>query len=597
MKVACHVNNFRWVIALGLIALLTLGCDHLEKDGSEPGNMLRDAQNHLIYRTKRILEKRKRNIKSDKTTDELIRNSQDILNDLKERLNNTKPYFSITENGYGKGNPNQAAVILFGIDAATWTILNPLLEAGKLPNLKRLLQRSSYGWMDTDVALSPISWTSIVTGKTWQKTMELRDGDIDNVWELTDPSILTKRIWDILSRPDGKGLVVINYYFPPSQKEYPRMVRIPLQEKGETPPDGHILRCMDNQFEPYQAHSCIASALRQLRFEFFFCIIRETDILQHKVYLNHLLKHHPVLNSLKPINQPVASAMKKAADPLTALTIEVDTTIGNLMKKKPDAYVFIVSDHGFSLGLPYLHLNYNQEVLRNLHMKSKQCEGCVHTFEWNGKNYSGSITSKKKAIPCFVDETTKKPLDLIVQSEQFIFRPEDNSDDHAAKEFQAYLQAFNDRCSPDEGGPLFEIARTRNTITFGIAPHGIEALLARQEEPHSCIKTEWGGFDHLRDNPGVLIASGPGIARGRVIEKASLFDVTPTILYLKGQPVGRDMDGRVLTEMLDPAMLAERPVTYIPTHDDQAFKQSRSSGTRMLSGEELDRLQSLGYLN
>ena len=44
-------------------------------------------------------------------------------------------------------------------------------------------------------------------------------------------------------------------------------------------------------------------------------------------------------------------------------------------------------------------------------------------------------------------------------------------------------------------------------------------------------------------------------------------------------------------------MLAERPVMYIPTHDDEAFKRSRRSGTRELSGEELDRLQSLGYLN
>ena len=47
-------------------------------------------------------------------------------------------------------------------------------------------------------------------------------------------------------------------------------------------------------------------------------------------------------------------------------------------------------------------------------------------------------------------------------------------------------------------------------------------------------------------------------------------DVAPTILYLMGLPVGRDMEGRVATEILDPAFAADAPVTFIPSYESLA---------------------------
>ncbi|MEM1221780.1 MAG: alkaline phosphatase family protein [Verrucomicrobiota bacterium] len=46
---------------------------------------------------------------------------------------------------------------------------------------------------------------------------------------------------------------------------------------------------------------------------------------------------------------------------------------------------------------------------------------------------------------------------------------------------------------------------------------------------------------------GILASAGPGIRRDSVIHGASLADITPSILHYLGLPVGRDMDGRVLT--------------------------------------------------
>ncbi len=44
-------------------------------------------------------------------------------------------------------------------------------------------------------------------------------------------------------------------------------------------------------------------------------------------------------------------------------------------------------------------------------------------------------------------------------------------------------------------------------------------------------------------------------------------DYAPTMLYLLGEAVGRDVDGRVLTEALRPELLAQRSVASLPSYD------------------------------
>ena len=49
-----------------------------------------------------------------------------------------------------------------------------------------------------------------------------------------------------------------------------------------------------------------------------------------------------------------------------------------------------------------------------------------------------------------------------------------------------------------------------------------------------------------------------------------MLDITPTILYLMGLPVARDMEGRVLSEILDDDFARSRPVTFIPSYESLA---------------------------
>ena len=65
----------------------------------------------------------------------------------------------------------------------------------------------------------------------------------------------------------------------------------------------------------------------------------------------------------------------------------------------------------------------------------------------------------------------------------------------------------------------------------------------------------------------MLLALGDGIRAGAVLQQASVLDVAPTILYLMGLPIARDMEGRVLTEMLEEDFTRAHHLSFLPSYD------------------------------
>lgn len=62
--------------------------------------------------------------------------------------------------------PTGRKVLVVGWDGADWLLIRPLLEAGRLPNLARLIERGVSGELRSqDPLLSPLIWTTIATGK------------------------------------------------------------------------------------------------------------------------------------------------------------------------------------------------------------------------------------------------------------------------------------------------------------------------------------------------------------------------------------------------------------------------------------------------
>jgi hypothetical protein len=74
-----------------------------------------------------------------------------------------------------------------------------------------------------------------------------------------------------------------------------------------------------------------------------------------------------------------------------------------------------------------------------------------------------------------------------------------------------------------------------------------------------------------RDDPGAddgfVLISGPGTAHRDNPPPAYAVDVVPTILFAAGLPVGRDMDGRTLTEAFDEETLRASVLSAIQTYE------------------------------
>jgi predicted AlkP superfamily phosphohydrolase/phosphomutase len=99
---------------------------------------------------------------------------------------------------------------------------------------------------------------------------------------------------------------------------------------------------------------------------------------------------------------------------------------------------------------------------------------------------------------------------------------------------------------------------------------------------------------------GIFLASGPDVvAQPAPLLNLKIEDIAPTVLYMMGLPVPADMDGRVITEILDPARLETQPVRhevpmgYWPKGEEAVF----SDAVMSTEDEEVirGRLRALGY--
>lgn len=141
-------------------------------------------------------------------------------------------------------------------------------------------------------------------------------------------------------------------------------------------------------------------------------------------------------------------------------------------------------------------------------------------------------------------------------------------------------------------GDLLDVA-DRNTLVMVVSDHGFG--------PNDDKRTLHVG-DGLNSSPrswhrldGVLLARGPGVREGEHIAGARVTDITPTILFALGEPVGADMDGVVLKGLFE-GSAARTHIRSVPTHDGSGG--ARDTAPIPSEDDEAIRsqLRSLGYV-
>ncbi len=110
----------------------------------------------------------------------------------------------------------------------------------------------------------------------------------------------------------------------------------------------------------------------------------------------------------------------------------------------------------------------------------------------------------------------------------------------------------------------------------------------------SAERSRWSG-NHRKD--GIFLMWGPDVRRGVELERpVKLADAAPTALYLMGFPVAKDFSGEPRVDGLDPELVANRPVTYIPSYETE-LKRGQVYVDPALDSSIEKELRSLGYLN
>lgn len=139
----------------------------------------------------------------------------------------------------------------------------------------------------------------------------------------------------------------------------------------------------------------------------------------------------------------------------------------------------------------------------------------------------------------------------------------------------------------DDAPDILFFPKNLETIAFGDFEFGSNKIL----------ESSYGVSSSHRMN-GILIASGNQIRTNHVItgiasdsKSPNLTDLAPTILHLLDLPIPRDMDGRVLSEMISET----RAIAYGGSAE---LERTRSDGySEEDEAEVVERLKDLGYLS
>jgi predicted AlkP superfamily phosphohydrolase/phosphomutase len=137
--------------------------------------------------------------------------------------------------------------------------------------------------------------------------------------------------------------------------------------------------------------------------------------------------------------------------------------------------------------------------------------------------------------------------------------------------------------------------REENETIVVLSGHGMEALSLPRRIVEPFMGNPYVSGFHENAPDGLLILNGAGIAPGIKIQDASVVDITPTLLYLIGLPLGRDMDGTLLTDVLAEDVAHNQPVTFISSYRNFLIEPSLSDEP-LLDGSPLDALPEIAEI-
>lgn len=523
-------------------------------------------------------------------------------------------------------------MLFVGIDAASFALIGPWIEAGRLPHLKSLMDRGCSGTLVSSMPpLSSVAWPSLYTGANPGKhgiyDFVERSPAGRGVRFLNRSHCQATPIWQLANRA-GKSVGVINMpmSYPPdpvdgfmvsgldtpslkSQYTHPAALREEIQrEVGEYVIElEHNPRLM-NDPERYVQMMLETVAIRERTahhllsrhpVELLMVVFTATDRVQHS-YWKYLDPAHP-------------ESRPGLRDAILRVYERVDAALGTLVERAgPDADVVVASDHGMAPVTTSVDLN--RWLRANGFLRLTQGALAARASDFL-RRVRRRLLKKTEVIwfDDFVDWGRTQAYHVGAWGN--IYLNVRGRDPQGCVEPGAEYEAVRNRIAqgllalrdPANGRPVISAVRTREELYHGEQMRSAPDLVLLWHEPYNCVKSlqenirrSRGLFqpstiicgDHAPE--GLFVLSSPRVRPGLRGQRAQITDIAPTMLHLLGLEVPAWMDGRVLEGFLAEQFTRDRPVRYGDAGAADA------SGELAYSDEDAEkvaeRLRNLGYL-
>jgi predicted AlkP superfamily phosphohydrolase/phosphomutase len=532
---------------------------------------------------------------------------------------------------------------IIGLDAATFSVLDPLLEAGALPNLERIFASGAKGVLRSVThPLTPHAWATMTTGVNagrhgiWDFTQRAEDG-----YELRIVNGSYRRapaIWDRLSaRGVRSGLVSIPFTWPAPAIEGFALAGFDAADRDEgfAHPDGLLAEIrerfgplvLDHRF-PVGSDGAldldlVRRAARQ-KVEIALWLAEKYDVsLLFVVFMAADHVHHLCWDDWE----------RRGTESLVADVYRIlDDATGALVDAAgPDGDVLVVSDHGGGALDGVVNLNaYLAERGLLAYGGGSTALGrraVSRVFQLRRLLPQGLRTAVKRRLPGLRERAYEATSFTVIdwpRTTAFAYGTFGNvvinvrgREPEGIVEPEAYeatrdevAQALRELRGPT-GEEIVAAVHRREDLCYGpelsrvpdlivefadYAWLGKGNLQSRSTSLWDRIEIEPGSqhaYVGSHRKEGIVALHGPSAAPGTLA--ADIADIAPTALYLLGQPLPSDLDGRLIAEAIDPDLLDARPPEY--ADDDAEVLVSAADGYSEEDEQAVEeRLRSLGYL-
>lgn len=550
---------------------------------------------------------------------------------------------------------NISRTLIIGLDGATFDLIEPLIQAGQLPVLARLMEQGVHGplcaWPDMN---SAAAWSSIITGYNSGQHGVYHFLTLDTTGYKWHPTTAADRkkdpFWRLLSAA-GQYVGVINvpisYPADPvngfmltgmdtpstisSGIAYPLGLLDELRHQGiDYIIDAPNLGALSRQ-DPYRVPEVVERMIdARSRTILYLMRTRPWDVLMAVFVATDRMQHYFWPSPHTRVEDPEWA-------PMRSIYRQIDSFFGKALELIDErTTVLVISDHGFG-PTRYAMQSLNQLFAQLGLLRYRQGEGRLKSsllkyLLLTGRkiiplslqaplartfprlHFRAVIEHMLSGVEWAHTKVVASPdgqmvfINLKGREPEGIVPPEEY--DPLREQVRDVLLRLTD---PASGRCVIQAVHRREEIYhgpyLGQAPDLVidwdyesvgDSLYYPDERGPIIVRLpKRGGYGEgwtgMHRPEGIFIAYGPHIKQGATVANATIHDITPTILYLQGHPIPRDMDGRVLTDIFTEEQLRRHPV-----RQGEPASVGVQTAAAYLDPEEAreieERLRSLGYI-